>query len=428
MEEQQSLDREDVLSLITSQLRYYGYTEIAQTLTEESNIPMDQNASTELSDLLYAATYSSKDEDDDDEDDDEYDIPVIVDDISYSDDEIQSEDIPTKHLTEIDPEANHEPKQTPNYNLWYITTHRAAATCVRFKKDGKFAATGSADSSLKVLDTSKMKSHSDEDRPVIRTLYDHTGRVNDLSFHPNGLTLASCSDDRNIKLFDIATQGIKRSFRFLRDKYPVRSIDFHPTGEYMLAGTDHEAIRFWDVQNIKCYIPSNSQSNHRLSITKVRWNSNGGKFVTSSLDGSIKIWEGENGDCIQTIDNAHSGQAVSSVEFSKSGAYVLSSGCDSTSKLWDANNGKCIVTYEGAVHRNNHVQSTFLCEEDYVISSDESDNSIICWDSRTGKLLTRWSGHTGIVRYVAASPTESGFMSCGDDFRVRYWNLDPMQS
>lgn len=42
--------------------------------------------------------------------------------------------------------------------------------------------------------------------------------------------------------------------------------------------------------------------------------------------------------------------------------------------------------------QNNHVQSTFLCEEDYVISSDESDNSIICWDSRTGKLLTRWSG------------------------------------
>lgn len=47
---------------LISQLRYYGYTEIAQTLTEESNIPMDQNASTELSDLLYAATYSSKDE------------------------------------------------------------------------------------------------------------------------------------------------------------------------------------------------------------------------------------------------------------------------------------------------------------------------------------------------------------------------------
>lgn len=47
---------------LISQLRYYGYNEIAQTLTEESNIPVDQNASTELSDLLYAATYSSKDE------------------------------------------------------------------------------------------------------------------------------------------------------------------------------------------------------------------------------------------------------------------------------------------------------------------------------------------------------------------------------
>ncbi|CAG8489310.1 1925_t:CDS:10 [Funneliformis caledonium] len=422
MEEQQGLDREEVISLIASQLRYYGYTETAQSLAEESNIPMDLGTSAELSELLYSATYSSKDEEDDGDEDEEYEISALVEGSPYSDEDAQSEDFPSKCLADLDPETNYEPKPTPNYNLWYITTHRAAATCVRFKKDGKFAATGSADSSLKVLDTSKMKSHSDEDRPVIRTLYDHTGRVNDLSFHPNGLTLASCSDDRNIKLFDIATQGIKRSFRFLRDKYPVRSIDFHPTGEYMLAGTDHEAIRFWDVQNIKCYIPSSSQSNHRLSITKVRWNSNGGQFVSSSLDGTIKIWEGEHGECIQTIDNAHNGQAVSSVEFSKSGAYILSSGCDSTSKLWDANNGKCIVTFEGAIHRNNHVQTTFLFEEDYIISSDENDNSIVCWDSRTGKLLIR---HTGIVRYVAASPTESGFMSCADDFRVRYWNLDP---
>jgi len=54
------------------------------------------------------------------------------------------------------------------------------------------------------------------DKPVIRTLYDHTEQVNDLSFHPNGLVLASCSNDQSIKLFDLSKTGVKRAFRYLQ--------------------------------------------------------------------------------------------------------------------------------------------------------------------------------------------------------------------
>lgn len=54
------------------------------------------------------------------------------------------------------------------------------------------------------------------DKPVVRTLYDHTDTVNDLSFHPNGIVLASCSDDQSIKLFDLSKSGVKRAFRYLQ--------------------------------------------------------------------------------------------------------------------------------------------------------------------------------------------------------------------
>ncbi|CAJ0827798.1 7874_t:CDS:10 [Entrophospora sp. SA101] len=257
------------------------------------------------------------------------------------------------------------PRPAPNYSTWYMTTHRAASICAIFS--GKYAATGSADASLKVLDTSKMNSRSDEDRPVIRTLYDHLAPVNDLSFHPNGLVLASCSDDKSIKLFDLSKQGVKRSFRYLQ----------------------------------------------------IRFSSNGSQFVTSSLDGSIKIWDTINGGCIKTIENAHDGAPVSSVKFSKTGKYILSGGKDSTARLWEADSGKLILKYEGVVHKNQSLQTTFTYNEDYVLSSDELNNTIICWDSRTGLLLKKWGGHTNIIRCIAASPTEPGFISCSDDFRVR---------
>jgi cleavage stimulation factor subunit 1 len=69
---------------------------------------------------------------------------------------------------------------------------RAAA----FNQDGTLIATGSADTSLKVLDAQaiiRQHSEANEDKKVIKTLYDHTGPVNEVKFHPNGAVLASCS-------------------------------------------------------------------------------------------------------------------------------------------------------------------------------------------------------------------------------------------
>ncbi|CAJ0882731.1 1051_t:CDS:2, partial [Entrophospora sp. SA101] len=62
-----------------------------------------------------------------------------------------------------------------------------------------------------------------------------------------------------------------------------------------------------------------------LPCEEIRFSSNGSQFVTSSLDGSIKIWDTINEGCIKTIENAHD---------------------DSTARLWEANSGKLILKYE----------------------------------------------------------------------------------
>jgi cleavage stimulation factor subunit 1 len=63
-----------------------------------------------------------------------------------------------------------------HFGTSFITTHKGPCRVAAFSLDGKWAATGSQDTSVKLLDVAKMnvKSESLEDRPVIRTLYDHT--------------------------------------------------------------------------------------------------------------------------------------------------------------------------------------------------------------------------------------------------------------
>jgi cleavage stimulation factor subunit 1 len=110
------------------------------------------------------------------------------------------------------------PKPAPEYAQMYYTQHKGPCLTAVFSPDGKLAATGSHDASLKVLDVHKMKHRTGDvgDKPVIRTLYDHVAPVSDISFHPNGSVLASCSEDQSIKLFDLSRHGVKRAFRYLK--------------------------------------------------------------------------------------------------------------------------------------------------------------------------------------------------------------------
>lgn len=128
------------------------------------------------------------------------------------------------------------PKPTPEYTQMYYTQHKGPCLTAVFSPDGKLAATGSHDASLKVLDVHKMKHRTGDvgDKPVIRTLYDHVAPVSDISFHPNGNVLASCSEDQSIKLFDLSRHGVKRAFRYLKVSNALRDCQKESTTRYLI--------------------------------------------------------------------------------------------------------------------------------------------------------------------------------------------------
>lgn len=92
---------------------------------------------------------------------------------------------------------------------------------------------------------------------------------------------------------------------------------------------------------------------HQGAITQIRYAKSGRVFATSSIDGSVRIWDGVSGQCVRTIDNAHNGTAVSSVRMLQNERFVLTAGMDSTMRLWDVSNGKTVVEYRG---HNQHSQ------------------------------------------------------------------------
>ncbi|KAI6214216.1 Cleavage stimulation factor 50 kDa subunit [Aphelenchoides besseyi] len=374
-----------------------------------------------------------------------------------------------------EPEANEEPKfqyenagldlefdadvapSTPEacmYETVYVTVsthfniftfgfqpHKGACRAAAFNNEGSLFATGSEDSSIKILDVEKIMGRDlnegpDAHHPVIRTLYDHD--VSAVAFHPREQVLLSGSRDLTMKIFDYSKTAVKRAVRTINETASIQTVSFHPSGEYVLVGTTHQTLRLYNVETQQCWVSPQPRDQHSSSIMDVRdeceltfivfqvhYSESGRLYVTASKDGNVKVWDGVSNRCVETFQRAHDGAEVTSACFTKNSKYILTSGMDSTCKLWELSTNRCLIAYTGAGATGTQefpIHASFNHNEDYVLFPDEKSGSMCSWDSRTGdrkRLLTL--GHTAATRVFVHSPTMSCFVTGSDDHRARFW-------
>jgi cleavage stimulation factor subunit 1 len=351
-------------------------------------------------------------------------------------------DKPQIHGLDLEDPTRHYGPPKSSYATRFITTHKNACRCAAFSADGKFVATGSTDTSIKLLDVNKMlqfghkadgssnapQGVSIDDvhaRPVVKTFYDHTQTVNDVAFHPTLSILASASRDNTIKLYDYMST-VKRAHNVLQDTHNVRCIAFHPCGDYLLAGADHAVLRLFDIASGQCYINPRSQGNHLGPINQVAYSHDGKMFASASKDGSVKLWDGVSSNCVHTITNAHGGTEVSSVQFSRNFKYFLTGGKDSIARVWSVAmpNRPVLQIYFGnpqAPQQRLRLQTRWSFNEDHILCAEENGSATLVYDTRTQEVLQRLTGHNQVVRYIAVSPVEPHIMTCSDDHRARFW-------
>ncbi|EJU00666.1 miller-Dieker lissencephaly protein [Dacryopinax primogenitus] len=112
-----------------------------------------------------------------------------------------------------------------------------------------------------------------------------------------GAYLATASRDKSIKLWDVSSGQLLRTFGG-HDNW-VRALVFHPNGKYLLSGSDDKTLRVWDLKTGRCARTVEAHSHFVQCLAWGRAKVSGGDggeerpvnvIATGSVDQSAKIW------------------------------------------------------------------------------------------------------------------------------------------
>ena len=231
----------------------------------------------------------------------------------------------------------------------------------------------------------------------LHTLKGHKKRVWSVCYAPDGKMLASASDDKSVKLWDVQRGTCVRTLRG-HTAY-VLSVAFSPDGKALASAGSDKSVKIW---NVACGTCVRTLKGHTEYVRSVAFAPDGKTLASASRDKSVKVWDSTTGTCLRTLQG-HSCY-VFSVAFAPDGKTIASAGGRyqvGEIKIWDTAKGTCLRTLKG--HASS-VESVAFAPDGTTLASASFDKSVKIWDATKGTCLHMIKGHTSYVRSVCYEP------------------------
>ncbi|MEI6427933.1 MAG: hypothetical protein WCO45_06015, partial [Pseudanabaena sp. ELA607] len=296
--------------------------------------------------------------------------------------------------------------QRSEYNR--LEGHTEVVRSVNLSSDGKTLASCSLDNTIKLWNV--------ETGTEILTLSGHTKAVSSVSFSDDGKTLASGSIDNTIKLWNVETGAEIRTLS--GHTKAVSSVSFSADGKTLASGSDDKTIKLW---NVETGVEICTLSGHTSSVNSVSFSGDGKTLASGSggVDNTIKLWNVETGVEICTLFGHTS--SVYSVSFSGNGKTLASGSWDNTIKLWNVETEAEIRTLSG---HTSFVNSVSFSSDGKTLASCSADHTIQLWNVETGAKIRTLFGHTGSVNSVSFSGDDKTLASGSADYTIKLWNVE----
>ncbi|MDX1990745.1 MAG: TIR domain-containing protein [bacterium] len=311
-----------------------------------------------------------------------------------------------------------------------LNGHESWVRTVSFSPNGMFLASGSNDNSIRFWD---MRALSYGENGAMTTVDAHTASVWCVTFSPDGGLLASCSNDTTVRLWDVDNLPQPYEFtRFTDHHEPVYGVAFSADAHYLASASYDKSVHLRDIRRLRSTGREESlialaHASHVYSVTfspetdpdKPLY------LVTASQDSTIRLWEVDRQN-LRTMTRVRPSflightSWVNTVTFSPNGALLASTSKDKTIRLWDMASMREVAMLVG---HTEEVNSVAFSPDGKLVASTSKDKTIRLWELASQRELGVIQGHTSWANTVAFSPDGSLLVTASGDGTIKLWGV-----
>ncbi|KAK6160193.1 hypothetical protein DH2020_003574 [Rehmannia glutinosa] len=292
--------------------------------------------------------------------------------------------------------------------------HTKGVSAIRFfPKHGHLILSAGMDTKVKIWDVFNSGK-------CMRTYMGHGKAVRDIWFSNDGSKFLSAGYDKNIKYWDTETGQVISTFSTGKIPYVVRLNPDEDKQNVLLAGMSDKKIVQWDINSGQI---TQEYDQHLGAVNTITFVDNNRRFVTSSDDKSLRVWEYGIPVVIKYISEPHM-HSMPAISLHPNSNWLACQSLDnqiliySTRERFQLNKKK---KFAGHIVAGYACQVNFSPDGRFVMSGD-GEGRCWFWDWKSCKVFRTLKCHEGVCIGAEWHPLEqSKVATCGWDGLIKYW-------
>jgi WD40 repeat protein len=235
----------------------------------------------------------------------------------------------------------------------------------------------------------------------------HKNQVRDLSFSPDGRTIASASLDQTIKLWNIKDRRFIWQINGVQKFFGVRFIN----NQTLIAASADSTIQHWDINGQQI---GNFQG-HSGDVLYLGVSGDSSLIASTGSDRTVRIWRIKDHKEIQRIDITNA--TINQASFHPDGKLIALASDDQSVYLWSLHGIEPLNVLK------NSGQHLSLSSDNQTIMSGDRNGVIKLW-RKDGSMLLKFKAHDQAITRVGFSSDGKIIASVSEDGTSKLWHLD----
>lgn len=305
--------------------------------------------------------------------------------------------------------------------------HDAAIQSVIYDPSGQVITSASGDGTVRlwrISDGSLLKilaqppetwSVSGDTEPTVLQVPDW---INDLTFSPDGQTLAVATHGGFIRLWDMATGTLVCS---LQDHMTIAwSIGFASDGQTLVSASGDQIVRIWRISDNTIFhvLRPYPMEGHRDQVVSVAWGPDNQTLASASYDGTVRLWNVFDWTLLHILQGR--GGWVYSITYSPDGQRIASADKDGNIWIWQVATGELLNLIQG---HSKAIREVAWSPDGNIVASASYDGTVKLWKAIDGSLSYILQAQQTPVLCVSWHPDSQSLATGSRDQRVRMWEL-----